>query len=60
MRPDAYYAEKQIELMSSTRAVAIDRVPPTAQLTTSDDDEDFPAIARREDQIRMAIAAVMG
>ena len=25
MRPDAYYAEKQIELMSSTRAVAIDR-----------------------------------
>lgn len=25
MRPDAYYAEKQIEMLSSTRAVAIDR-----------------------------------
>ncbi len=27
-------------------AVEITRVPPTAQLTTSDDDEDFPAIVR--------------
>ena len=35
-------------------AVAIDRVPPTAQLTTSDDDEDFPAIAHRGDEIWMS------
>lgn len=27
-------------------AVAVDRIPPTTQITTSDDDEDFPAIAR--------------
>ena len=27
-------------------AVEVDRVPATAQITTSDDDEDFPAIAR--------------
>jgi hypothetical protein len=32
-------------------AVAIDRVPPTAQLTTSDDDEDYPAAARSGDSI---------
>jgi hypothetical protein len=32
-------------------AVAVDRVPPTAQLTTSDDDEDYPAIARAGDSI---------
>ena len=35
-------------------AVAIDRVPPTTQLTTSDDDEDFPAIAHRGDEIWMS------
>ncbi len=35
-------------------AVSVDRVPPTAQLTTSDDDEDFPAVARRGDEIRLA------
>src|SRR5277367_4239966 len=32
-------------------AVAVDRVPPTTQLTTSDDDEDFPAIAHRGDNL---------
>ncbi len=32
-------------------AVAVDRVPPTAQLTTSDDDEDYPSIARSGDSI---------
>jgi hypothetical protein len=32
-------------------SVAVDRVPPTAQLTTSDDDEDDPAIARARDSI---------
>jgi hypothetical protein len=32
-------------------AVAIDRVPPTAQLTTSNDDEDYPAAARAGDSI---------
>jgi hypothetical protein len=32
-------------------AVAVDRVPPTAQLTTSDDDEDNPAIARAGDNV---------
>lgn len=35
-------------------AVAVDRVPATTQLTTSDDDEDFPAIARRGNNIRVA------
>ncbi len=32
-------------------AVEVDRIPPTAQLTTSDDDEDFPAVARAGDDI---------
>jgi hypothetical protein len=32
-------------------SVAVDRVPPTAQLTTSDDDEDHPALARSGDSI---------
>jgi hypothetical protein len=32
-------------------AIAVDRVPPTAQLTTSDDDEAYPAIARAGDSI---------
>jgi hypothetical protein len=35
-------------------AVAVDRVPPTAQLTTSDDDEDYPALARANDDIWMS------
>ena len=35
-------------------AVAVDRVPPTAQLTTSDDDEDYPAIAHAGDSIWMS------
>jgi hypothetical protein len=35
-------------------SVAVDRVPPTTQLTTSNDDEDFPAIARHGDDIRVA------
>ncbi len=35
-------------------AVAVDRVPPTAQLTTSDDDEDYPAIAHTGDNIWMS------
>jgi hypothetical protein len=33
-------------------AVEVDRVPATAQLTTSDDDEDFPAIARGSGESR--------
>ena len=32
-------------------AVEVTRVPPTAQLTTSDDDEDFPAVAHAGDAI---------
>jgi hypothetical protein len=32
-------------------AVEIERVPPTTQLTPSDDDEDFPAIAKSGDDI---------
>jgi len=32
-------------------AVEVDRVPSTAQLTTSDDDEDFPAIAKTADKV---------
>ena len=32
-------------------AVEVTRVPPTSQLTTSDDDEDFPAVARAGDSI---------
>jgi hypothetical protein len=32
-------------------AVEVTRVPPTAQLTTSDDDEDFPAVTRAGDSL---------
>src|SRR5665213_3298515 len=32
-------------------AVEIERVPPTTQLTPSDDDEDFPAVARSGDDL---------
>ena len=32
-------------------AVQVDRVPPTEQLTTSDDDEDFPATAQKGDDV---------
>ncbi len=35
-------------------AVEVDRVPPTAQLTTSDDDEDFPAMAQKGDDTWLA------
>jgi hypothetical protein len=35
-------------------AVEVDRVPATSQITTSDDDEDFPAIARNGDEVWLA------
>ena len=35
-------------------AVTVDRVPATVQLTSSLEDEDFPAIAQREDTVYMA------
>ncbi len=35
-------------------AVEVTRVPPTSQLTTSDDDEDFPAVTRAGDRIWMS------
>ncbi len=45
---DVFWGERRSFLDG---AVEIERVPPTTQLTPSDDDEDFPAIARSGDDI---------
>jgi hypothetical protein len=34
--------------------VAVDRVPPTVQLTTSDEEQDFPAVAQSDDDVLLA------